>query len=682
VKFNPEKRFGRRTEINLDNTEGGNRGPLQERASYWFYRQLGLPYSQQEFIRLVINGKSHGSYEDVQKIDGNYIQAWFPDDRDGYIHKVDDYFEYDIRGTSHKNLDEGLKYDSKHPLSPETYRWGFEKRSHRNNDEWTHLFNFAVSMNVSSNDPTYEDAIESVVDPEYFARVLAIRHAVGDWDSYGFDRGKNNYFYYAPQKDKWYLLPWDIDFTMGSGRGPTTSLFSVNSGKFPEVRQFMNYPKYREMYLDAFSELVSGSWRTSYGTDAPPTAFDRFLDDAANALIADGMGSSRRDGIKQYVRARRAYMLTQVPAIEFHVAVDGGDALITTEDRVTIQGVSPTGVVALDINGQIVPMAFTGKFNFEAEFSIPMGAHFVTVQGLDQSGHPVPDALDSIIVIRMLPCSVSSVTPNSVSNQAGVASLTVTGDGFTPGLGTTVTLTQGSNEKGFDARYVQSEQAFDRIDAATLLLDDVTKLDATYDGMHEWINLSQGPGQGEFPGNELDFIYPFDQGGTNYAIRFSGFIVVPSAGTRYFGVNSDDGFSLHINGQLVGEYADTRAAATTDATKNRTAGTMSVDFPAAGRYPVVIDFYENGGGESIEFFQTNATGGNRRLINVDAELSVVRGLAVEIEAQDVVATDAQTITCTVDLTDANPGLWDLVVTPPAGFSTTCELRETLEITGQ
>ena len=257
----------------------------------------------------------------------------------------------------------------------------------------------------------------------------------------------------------------------------------------------------------------------------------------------------------------------------------------------------------------------------------------------------------------------------------------MTGDGFTPGLGTLVTLTQGSNEEGFDARYVQSEQAFDRIDAATLLLDDVTKLDDTYDGAHEWINLSSSAGQGEFPGNELDFIYPFDQGGTNYAIRFSGFLVVPSAGTRYFGVSSDDGFSLHINGQLVGEYADSRAAATTDATQNRTAGTMSVDFPAAGRYPIVIDFYENGGGESIEFFQTNATGGNRRLINVDAELSVVRGLALEIEAQDVVATDAQTITCTVDLTDANPGLWDVLVTPPIGLSTTCELREALEITG-
>ena len=681
IKFNPEKRLGQRSEINLDNTEGGNRGPLQERASYWFYRQMGLPYSQQEFIRLVINGRSHGSYEDVQKIDGNYIEAWFPDDSDGYIHKVDDYFEYNIQGTSHSNYDEGLKYDSRHPLSPETYRWGFEKRSHRDNDNWEHLFNFAVSINVSSQDPTYEAAIESVMDPDYFARVQAIRHAVGDWDSYGYNRGKNNYFYYPAQTGKWYLLPWDIDFTLGSGNSPSTNLFTVNGGKFPEVRQFLDYPKYRQLYLDAFSELVSGSWRTSYGTNNSPTGFDRFLDDAADALIADGMGSSRRDGIKQFVRDRRNYILTQVPAIEFKVTVNGGDALMTTEELVTIQGVAPVGVVALQVNDEVVPMVFTSKFNFEAEFSVPMGAHFISIQALDQGGYPVPNAQDSIIVIRMLPCSVSSVSPDSVSTQSGTVSLTVTGEGFTPGLGTAVTLTQGSDERGFDARYVQHNQAFDRIDAATLLLDDVTNPDDTFYGTHEWINLSSAPGRGEFPNNELDFINPFDLNGSNYAMRFSGYIVVPSIGTRYFGVNSDDGFSLHINGHLVGEYADARGAATTDVTQNRTAGTMAVDFPAPGRYPIVIDFFENSGSESIEFFQTDAAGENRRLINVDAELFVVRALTKQIEASDVVATDAQTITCKIDLTDAEPGLWDLVVTPPTGLSTECELKEAIEILG-
>jgi hypothetical protein len=311
IDFNPDRKFRGLVEINLDNTEGGNRGPLQERASYWFYRQMGLQYSMQEFVRPIVNGRSNGIYEDVQKIDGDYIDRWFPDDNQGYIHKIDDYFEYSADGTGFANLDEGLIYDSRHPLIKETYRWGFEKRAHLENDNWDPLLDFAAALNTRSSSSNYQQTIESVIHPEHFAKVLALRHAVGDWDSYGYNRGKNNAFYYAAQEGKWYLLPWDIDFALGSGDGASTNVFSMNTGQFPEVYQFVNYPKYRQMYLDALAELVNGPWQTSYGTNNPPTEFDKFLDDAANALIADGQGSGRRDGIKQFVRDRRNYILTQ-----------------------------------------------------------------------------------------------------------------------------------------------------------------------------------------------------------------------------------------------------------------------------------------------------------------------------------------------------------------------------------
>jgi hypothetical protein len=313
IDFNPDQKFRGREEMNLDGMEGSSRGPLQERASFWFYKQMGLQFSMQEYVRLIMNGRTANIYEDVQKIDGDYIDGWFPGDNQGYIHKIDDYFEYSADGTGFSNFDEGLKYDSSHPLLKETYRWGFEKRSHRENDNWDHLFDFAVAMNTRSSSSNYEQTIESVIHPEHFAAVLALRHAVGDWDSYGYNRGKNNAFYYALPEGKWYLLPWDIDFALGSGDGASTNVFSMNSGQFPEVYQFVNRPKYRQMYLDALAELVNGPWQTSYQTNNPPTEFDKFLDDAAGALIADGQGSGRRDAIKQFVQSRRSYILNQIP---------------------------------------------------------------------------------------------------------------------------------------------------------------------------------------------------------------------------------------------------------------------------------------------------------------------------------------------------------------------------------
>ena len=316
IDFNADQRFGDRTEINLDGMEGGSRGPLQERASYWFYRHMGLEFSRQEYVRLIMNGRMANVYEDVQKIDADYIAKWFSNDTEGYIHKIDDYFEYSADGTGHSNLDEGLKFDGSHPLLKETYRWGFEKRSHRENDDWEHLFNFAVAMNTSSSLSYYEATIESFLDPEHFAKVLALRHAVGDWDSYGYTRGKNNYFYYALPEGKWYLLPWDIDFTLGSGNGSSTNLLNVDSGEFPEVYQFVNHDTYKALYWQALEDLANGPWQTSYGTSDPPTTFDRFLDDAADLLVSEGYGEGRRDEIKRFVRDRRSYILSHIPEEE------------------------------------------------------------------------------------------------------------------------------------------------------------------------------------------------------------------------------------------------------------------------------------------------------------------------------------------------------------------------------
>ena len=684
IDFNPDQKFHGREEINLDNTEGGSRGPLQERASYWFYKQMGLQFSMQEYVRPIINGNVHSNYEDVQKIDGDYISGWFPNDTEGYIHKIDDYFEYTADGTGYSNLDEGLKYDSSHPRLKETYRWGFEKRSHRENDNWDHILDFAAAFNTPSSSTLYESNIESVIHPEYMARVLAIRHAVGDWDSYGYRRGKNNFFYYALPEGKWYLLPWDIDFTLGSGDGPNTNLFSsVNAGQFPEVDQFVNYPKYQRMYLQAYSELVNGPWQTSYGTANPPTDFDKFLDDAANVLSANGQDSSRRDSIKRFVRDRRSYILMQIPSsLTFEITTNSGVDFFTSASTVTIKGVAPIEVAGISVNGTSLPVEFSGNSVFEVDVEIAEGANLLNVQGLTGVGNPVTGAADSITITRIMPSVITSVTPNQVYND-GTVQFTIKGDGFEPGSMTSVALTLTSEEVGFDALYVQSNEAFDRIDAASLLLDDPGRgVGDPIHAVHEWINLWNTGGHGLFTSNEYRFAPPFQRGADNFAVRFTGYIFVTSPGARYFGVNCDDGFSLWINGQLVGEYADSHNPATTDVTQNRTDGTMTFDFPVAGSYYLVLDYYENNAGEEIEFFQTNSNGADRRLINIDSELVVFRDNDTRIDATDIVVVDENTITCQIDLDGAEPGVWNVVVTPEYGDTARSVLVGAVQIISQ
>jgi hypothetical protein len=97
---------------------------------------------------------------------------------------------------------------------------------------------------------------------------------------------------------------------------------------------------------------------------------------------------------------------------------------------------------------------------------------------------------------------------------------------------------------------------------------------------------------------------------------------------------------------------------------------------------LILDYYENTGGEEIEFFQTDSVGADRRLINIDSELVVFRDDDTKIEATDIIIVDENTITCRIDLTGAEPGAWNVVVTPPYGDTARADLPEGLLIVGQ
>jgi hypothetical protein len=437
------------------------------------------------------------------------------------------------------------------------------------------------------------------------------------------------------------------------------------------------------MYLQAYAELVNGPWQTSYGTANPPTEFDKFLDDAANALIADGQGSGRRDAIKRFVRDRRSYILMQIPSsLTFEITTNSGSDFFTSASKVTIRGVAPIEVAGISVNGTSVPAEFSGNSVFDVDVEIAEGPNLLNLQGLTGVGNPVSGATDSITVTRIMPCVITSVAPNQVYND-GTVQFTIDGSGFEPGSATSVALTLFSEEVGFDAHYVQSTLSFDRIDAATLMLDDLMRgVGNPIHAVHEWINLWNTGSRGVFTANEQRFAPPFHRGANNFAVRFTGYIFAPSPGVRYFGVNCDDGFSLWIDGQLVGEYADPHDPATTDVTQNRTDGTMTFDFPAAGSYYLTLDYFENVGGEEIEFFQTNSAGADRRLINIDSELVVFRDNDTRIDATNIMVVDENTITCQVDLDGAEPGVWNVVVTPEYGDTAKGVLPGAVQISSQ
>ena len=526
-------------------------------------------------------------------------------------------------------------------------------------------------MNTPPTSPQYEANIESVIDPTHFIKALAIRRALGDWDSYGFLRGKNYCLYYAPLAGRWFLLPWDIDYGLGSGADATTVIYGV-APWFPEITALLEHPKYKRIYEQALADLVEGPWRTSYGTADPPTEFDRFLDDAANARIDDGMADpafiDRWNAIKAFVSRRRSYILEHIPSGHFEITTNSGLDFCAPQGETVIRGAAPAEVAQIALNGTPVPAAFSANNTFSINVRIALGANVFNLQGLDSAGLPIAAATDSIAVTGVPVSAVLSVTPPDVCTGPAVE-LSIAGNGFEPGSATQVTLAKPSDEIGFDATYVKASLAIDHINTAVAFLDDPSAgTGEPMQAVHAVINLRSTAGDGLFGLND-PFAAPYNAGVDDFAVRFTGFLHIPSSGVRHLGVNSDDGFRLSVDvngdgdwtdsGETLGEYPTSRTARTT---------MMSLNLPA-GSYYVVLDFFERDGGAEVEFFQADdAAGRNPRLINGGSQLAVFRDDTTAIRATGVVVRDAHTITCLADLAGAEPGLWDVIVTPECGPS--------------
>ena len=158
--------------------------------------------------------------------------------------------------------------------------------------DYTRLFELVDALNA--NDQEYSARVESLVDVESWMRTFALRHVVGDWDAYGYRRGKNMYAY-RPVEGKWQLLDWDIAFAFGLGDGTDHDLFDAThfDGTVDVVTERMyNHPQFRRAYLRALYDIVHGPleeawaeagcsppisrWRTTPWR--PPTPRDPELD--------------------------------------------------------------------------------------------------------------------------------------------------------------------------------------------------------------------------------------------------------------------------------------------------------------------------------------------------------------------------------------------------------------------
>jgi len=590
IRFAPDKPFHGRREINLDTMEPGRNPSLQsERIAYWICRKIKIPWSDLRFVRVLCNQNDHGLYGDVQKVDMDYAAYWFPGDDEGYLYKIDDWFEFNDGG-GFANRDADLRWWG---TDKELYRWNYRPRSRDIEDNIQPIIDLMWKMNTSG--AQYRDAVSSIMDVQEVLKEMAVRHVVGDWDSWGYNRGKNNLLYQRPSDGRFVLIAWDIDFVLGSGDGPSTSLTTSSLYGFSKL------------FSSFGAEYDSVLWEIAEVPLAPGAA-DGYMDRTYQLLAQEGVGVQTPAGIKSYLSARRSFILQRLDK-PVAITTNNGQPLTTSDVNLMVTGTAPYNAETMTLNGQPIEPIWTSPTSWALQGILSPGVNDLTIELFDINGNSLGSAQITITLNPFL-IHTLSYTPTGLVllwySTPGRTYSVLAGDAPPPFTVIASDLVaQGPTHFYVDPDAPNFERRFYRIQLGQPKLSPGLKADY-FSGMNfdslvltrvdEVVDFNWGEGS---PAPEV----PANQ----FSARWTGYLVVENPGLYTFWTNSDDGVRLKIAGETVIENW-------TDHAPTSDWGSISL---SAGVYELQLDFYENGGGAVMQL-EYEGPGISRKIIPTSA----------------------------------------------------------------
>ncbi len=233
-----------------------------------------------------------GSYAANEMQNSEFAQNHFPNDPDGNVYRairdLNGNFDYRGEGTN-------------------AYRTTYYKESNASVDEWADLIGMLRVMGTGNITPFTAANARAVVNVEQWMRHLALMNLLGNQES-GLNTGYNDdYFMYAGVNDPRFVLTfYDLDSILGEGGAlPSNSgLFtSTNAnGSGPAFARFLNEPEFTPIYYQALYDMLQ--------TTFAPSSFNATVDQTLGGYVTVGTLNS----IKNYMAARRAFVLSQLPA--------------------------------------------------------------------------------------------------------------------------------------------------------------------------------------------------------------------------------------------------------------------------------------------------------------------------------------------------------------------------------
>ncbi len=390
----------------------GDDGSLQrEQLANTFLRALGVPWLNRRSIIVYVNGNRRGQLmEDAQTPGDDVIEQYFPDDPDGWLFKMQPWFEFGPYPFGTSIPFANMSWVNMMPYTDGAgnkvrarYRFNFLSReSSTHASDFSRVFSM-VDAASSYGTPNYVANMEQLADMENWMRVFAANHAAGNWDAYGCVNAQNLYGYIGTQGTKYSLLMFDFNIVLGNSGswGPGENLFSVN-GQDPNTQNIYNEPAFRRMYWRALEELVHGPLDLNVSgplVDAKYSAFQ------ANGITAENPNAA----LKSWLSSAQSSIAAQLAAANVS-AFTVNTTVNVTNDVGYVTGTAPMKIKSVWINGAEYPIVWTSPTTFRVAVPLRPGVNNLQVVGVDRFGQAIPGATGSVSV------SYSGTLPSIIGN--------------------------------------------------------------------------------------------------------------------------------------------------------------------------------------------------------------------------------------------------------------------------
>jgi hypothetical protein len=386
----------------------GDDGSLQrEQTAYTFMRSLGVPWLYRRYVAVYVNGSRRGTLmEDTQVPGGDMVKEYFPNDTDGYLYKMQPWFEFapfPTGSTIAFNENEWVTLNN-YTTTGEAkkaarYRYNFEiRRTADSANNFAAPYSLVNAAN-SYGTPNYVANMENLADMENWMRVFAANHAAANRDSFGAITEQNLYGYIGTLGTKYSLLMFDFNICLDHGSwGPGQDLFLVD-GDDPYVADIYSNPTFLRMYWRALQELVNGPLTLA---NTAPLCNAKYSAFTANGLSVEDPNASMLPWIA-WAGTSIASQLAAVNAASFMVTG------VTTNNNVAhVTGTAPVNVDTVWINGVAYPLIWTTLTNWTITLPLANGTNQLSVVGVDINGQPITGDSNSVSVV----CNGTNSSPD------------------------------------------------------------------------------------------------------------------------------------------------------------------------------------------------------------------------------------------------------------------------------